>query len=111
MSLDFWESRRKRKNVIRPGNHEGDIATTFEDFPQCARLPEELQINIFEFSLQSPRVKIRIIRRVYTNDRPDPFSERTYKFSVPPVFQVSRLYRAIYLPFYPSLAPGTRFAV
>lgn len=91
---------------------EGQMTTNHEHFPQFSRLPKEIQIRIFELSLQAPHVKSRIIRRIHTprNAHLLP-STCTYKFSVPPALQVCSLYRSIALPFYPSLVPGTLYPV
>lgn len=77
-----------------------DTLLSFTLFP---RLPRELQIKIWEHSLQPPRVVPRVIRAEY-RVATDSF---TYAFSILPTLEVCRLSRKVAQKVYLPLVPGS----
>jgi hypothetical protein len=76
-------------------------------FPRFLQLPLELQIYIWTYALEAPRVEPRVVRVTY-NEKIDSFS---YSFTIPPLLEVCQVSHKIAQPFYPSLLPGSAFPI
>jgi hypothetical protein len=76
-------------------------------FPQFLQLPLELQINIWTYTLEAPRVEPRVVRVTY-DEKIDSFS---YSFTIPPLLEVCQISRKIVRHFYPSLVPDSAFPI